>query len=78
MTYNVKDVFYLDMTMTMPTATTVGKSNTAQLDLSAYIDPIARGRSKFNMQFLELEKVIYLLIKTILGYLELESLLVLV
>ena len=46
MTYNVKDVFYLDMTMTMPTTTDIGKSNTAQLDLSAYIDPIARGRSK--------------------------------
>ena len=46
MTYNVKDVFYLDLTMTMPTGTAATKSNTAQLDLSAYIDPIARGRSK--------------------------------
>ncbi len=46
MAYNVKDVFYLDMSMTMPTASGAGKSNTAQLDLSAYIDPIARGRTK--------------------------------
>ena len=46
MAYNVKDVFYLDMSMTMPTATDVNKSNTAQLDLSAYVDPISRGRSK--------------------------------
>ena len=46
MTYNVKNVFYLDVTLGMPTATATTKSNTAQLDLSAYIDPIARGRSK--------------------------------
>ena len=46
MAYNVKDVFYLDMSMTMPTASGANTSNTAQLDLSAYIDPIARGRSK--------------------------------
>jgi len=46
MAYNVKDVFYLDMSMTMPTASAANTSNTAQLDLSAYIDPIARGRSK--------------------------------
>ena len=30
----------------MPTATSAGESNTVQLDLSSYIDPIARGRSK--------------------------------
>ena len=46
MTYNVKNVFYLDVTLGMPTATATTQSNTAQLDLSAYIDPIARGRSK--------------------------------
>jgi hypothetical protein len=46
MAYNVKDVFYLDMSMTMPTTSGAGKSNTAQLDLSAYIDPIQRGRAK--------------------------------
>jgi len=46
MAYNVKDVFYLDMSMTMPTASAANTSNTAQLDLSAYIDPIQRGRAK--------------------------------
>jgi hypothetical protein len=46
MTYNVKNVFYLDVTLGMPVATATTLSNTAQLDLSAYIDPIARGRSK--------------------------------
>ena len=30
----------------MPTASGAGTSNTVQLDLSSYIDPIARGRSK--------------------------------
>ena len=44
MAYNIKDVFYLDASATI-TAATAG-SGTAQLDLSAYIDPIARGRSK--------------------------------
>ena len=68
MTYNVKNVFYLDVTLGMPTATATTLSNTAQLDLSAYIDPIARGRSKgtgftrFITQYLELVKVICLLI----------------
>jgi len=46
MAYNIKDVFYLDMSMTMPTASAANTSNTAQLDLSAYISPIARGREK--------------------------------
>lgn len=46
MAYNVKDVFYLDTELTMPTATGLAESNTVQLDLSSYIDPIARGRSK--------------------------------
>mgnify|MGYP003137078851 CR=1 FL=1 len=46
MTYDIKNVFYLDTELTMPTATNVGESNTVQLDLSSYIDPIARGRSK--------------------------------
>ena len=48
MTYDLKNVFYLDTELTMPlTATTApGESNTVQLDLSSYIDPIARGRSK--------------------------------
>jgi len=44
MAYNVKDVFYLSTSATIAAATANGGS--AQLDLSAYIDPIARGRSK--------------------------------
>ena len=46
MAYDIKNVFYLDTELEMPTATGVGVSNTVQLDLSAYIDPIARGRQK--------------------------------
>jgi len=46
MTYDVKNVFYLDTELTMPTASGAGTANTVQLDLSAYIDPIARGRTK--------------------------------
>ena len=46
MAYDIKNVFYLDTELTMPTATSAGESNTVQLDLSSYIDPIARGRSK--------------------------------
>ena len=44
MAYDLKDVFYLDTSATIPAATTGAGS--AQLDLSAYIDPIARGRTK--------------------------------
>jgi hypothetical protein len=44
MAYTLKDVFYLD-TVATAAASTDG-SGSAQLDLSAYIDPIARGRSK--------------------------------
>ena len=44
MSYDLKSVFYLD-TSTTVAATTAG-GGTAQLDLSAYIDPIARGRTK--------------------------------
>jgi len=44
MGYNIKDVFYLDTSATV-TAGTPG-AGTAQLELSAYIDPIARGKSK--------------------------------
>jgi hypothetical protein len=44
MAYNIKDVFYLSTEATITADTTgVGSS---QLDLSAYIDPIARGRQK--------------------------------
>jgi hypothetical protein len=44
MAYDLKSVFYLDTSATI-TAATAG-SGSAQLDLSAYIDPIARGRTK--------------------------------
>jgi hypothetical protein len=69
MAYDVKNVFYLDMQMEMPlTATTApGESNTVQLDLSAYIDPIARGRSKGTG--LAIYKVHYAVSGTSEGYL---------
>ena len=44
MAYNIKDVFYLSTSTTVANSTANGGS--AQLDLSAYIDPIARGRQK--------------------------------
>ena len=44
MAYDLKNVFYLDTSATI-TKTTAG-GGSAQLDLSAYIDPIARGRTK--------------------------------
>ncbi len=44
MAYNLKDVFYLDTSAEIDNSTSGG--GTAQLDLSAYIDPIARGRQK--------------------------------
>ena len=44
MAYNIKDVFYLSTEATI-TADTAGVGS-SQLDLSAYIDPIARGRQK--------------------------------
>tara|TARA_R100000664_G_scaffold21364_1_gene30695 strand:- start:191 stop:730 length:540 start_codon:yes stop_codon:yes gene_type:complete len=43
MAYNVKDVFYLDVAVDTGTGT---GANTKQLDLSSYIDPIARRGSK--------------------------------
>ncbi len=44
MAYDLKSVFYLDTSATV-TKNTAGLGS-AQLDLSAYVDPIARGRSK--------------------------------
>ena len=43
MAYNMKDVFYLD---TAIDTTTSAGDGLATLDLSSYVDPIARGRSK--------------------------------
>ena len=44
MGYNIKDVFYLDTSATIAAST--GGAGSAQLELSAYIDPIARGKAK--------------------------------
>lgn len=44
MAYNIKDVFFLSTSVQIDAGTTNGGSS--QLDLSAYIDPIARGRAK--------------------------------
>ena len=46
MAYDIKNVFYLDTELTMPTASGAGTMNSVQLDLSAYVDPIARGKSR--------------------------------
>ena len=43
MAYNMKDVFYLDTAVTTGTSTGTIAQN---LDLSSYVDPIARNRSK--------------------------------
>jgi len=44
MAYDLKQVFYLDTEVTIAAST--GGGGSSQLDLSAYIDPIARGRTK--------------------------------
>jgi len=44
MSYSLKSVFYLDTTLALVNSATGGAST--QLDLSAYIDPIARGKAK--------------------------------
>ena len=44
MAYDLKNVFFLDVQSTIANGT--AGMTSAQLDLSAYIDPIARGRSK--------------------------------
>jgi hypothetical protein len=46
MTYDLKNVFYLDTELEMPTTVDADKSATVQLDLSSYIDPIARGKAR--------------------------------
>ena len=46
MTYDLKNVFYLDTELSIPTSVDADKSATVQLDLSSYVDPIARGRAK--------------------------------
>jgi hypothetical protein len=44
MSYDVKNVFFLDIDLEIAKAT--AGMTSAQLDLSAYIDPIAKGRTK--------------------------------
>jgi len=44
MSYSIRDVFYLSTSTTIASGTANG--GTSQLDLSAYIDPIARGKQK--------------------------------
>jgi hypothetical protein len=46
MAYDLKNVFYLDTSATITASATDNQTGSAQLDLSAYIDPIARGRTK--------------------------------
>ena len=46
MAYDLKNVFYLDTSATITASATDNQVGSAQLDLSAYIDPIARGRQK--------------------------------
>ena len=66
MAYDIKNVFYLDTELTLETSTGVGKSDTVQLDLSAYIDPIARGRTMGTG--LAIYKVHYSISQTSEGY----------
>lgn len=46
MAYDLKNVFYLSTSATITASGTDLQTGSAQLDLSAYIDPIARGRTK--------------------------------
>jgi hypothetical protein len=63
MAYNIKDVFFLDVSTTITAAT--GGNGSSQLDLSAYIDPIARGRQKATG--LAVYRVMYSLSTTAIG-----------
>jgi hypothetical protein len=63
MAYNVKDVFFLDVSTTITAGT--GGNGSSQLDLSAYIDPIARGRQKATG--LAVYRVMYSLSTTAIG-----------
>jgi hypothetical protein len=63
MAYNIKDVFFLDVSTTITAGT--GGNGSAQLDLSAYIDPIACGRQKATG--LAVYRVMYSLSTTAIG-----------
>jgi hypothetical protein len=63
MAYNIKDVFFLDVSTTITAGT--GGNGSSQLDLSAYIDPISRGRQKATG--LAVYRVMYSLSTTAIG-----------
>jgi hypothetical protein len=44
--YDVKDIFYLDTTIDLDASFDAGQLYTKAMDVSAYVDPIARGKSK--------------------------------
>jgi hypothetical protein len=46
MTYDIKNVFYLDTNFDIPAAQAAGSERGRTLDISAYIDPVAKGRAK--------------------------------
>jgi len=61
MTYDIKNVFYLDTQVTVPAGGTTFAMNSSQLDLSAYMDPIVRtsGRKYTKGTGLAIYKVHY-------------------
>jgi len=46
MTYDIKNVFYLDTNFDIPAAQAAASERGRTLDISAYIDPVAKGRAK--------------------------------
>jgi hypothetical protein len=46
MTYDIKNVFYLDTNFDIPAAQGASTERGRTLDISAYIDPVAKGRAK--------------------------------
>jgi len=46
MSYNIKDVFYLGNFQNYSSGYTAGEDSVQPIDVSAYVDPIARGKSK--------------------------------
>jgi hypothetical protein len=46
MTYDIKNVFYLDTNFDIPAAQAAVSERGRTLDISAYIDPVAKGRAK--------------------------------
>jgi len=44
--YDVKDIFFLDTSITLSTSFDAGELYTKAMDVSSYVDPIARGKTK--------------------------------